>query len=250
MVFDFFRRSSLASITSIFAWALVVLDPAKAQGDQFQKLVGTWKNTNTDVTVVIGQDRSVHSQDGGLSGTMQRSVGGGRTFVIQGRRNDQSPVECAYDISFAEDKTSDWGLTKESPIGACLKGGRFVKVDSPSRGELRFADSRHYRGEIRDRLPNGQGTMTFRDGQRYDGEWSDGKRNGEGAMTFSDGRRYDGQWHNDQRSGRGIEVLPDGARYDGQWQNNSKNGNGVYTWPGGHATTANGVVARGRGMAV
>jgi hypothetical protein len=135
MVFDFVRRSSLASIFSILACAFVVPDPANAQGNQFQELVGTWKNTNADVTIVIGQDGSVHSQDGGLSGTMQRSVGGGRSFVIQGRRNDQSPAECVYDISYVEDKTSDWGLKKESPIGACLKGGRFVKVESPSRGE-------------------------------------------------------------------------------------------------------------------
>ena len=38
-----------------------------------------------------------------------------------------------------------------------------------------------YLGEIRNGVPEGQGTFTFSDGGKYEGEWKDGNEHGQGT---------------------------------------------------------------------
>ena len=40
----------------------------------------------------------------------------------------------------------------------------------------RTPDGDKYEGEIKNRLPNGQGTMTYTDGVKYVGEYKDGEK--------------------------------------------------------------------------
>ncbi len=42
----------------------------------------------------------------------------------------------------------------------------------------------HYRGDVCNGLPWGNGSMTWTFGARYDGSWIDGKRHGIGTYTF------------------------------------------------------------------
>ncbi len=63
-----------------------------------------------------------------------------------------------------------------------------------SWGVLDYFDESKYEGEIKNRLPTGQGTMTYTDGVKYVGEYKDGKRHGQGTYTFPDGKKYVGGW--------------------------------------------------------
>jgi hypothetical protein len=136
---------------------------------------------------------------------MQRAIGGAQV-PVQGKRDDGSIVDCAYDVSFPADRGSVWTLTKDEPAGACLRDGRFVQVDTSGRGELEFPNGRRYLGDYRDGVPDGQGVMTFADGERDDGQWSDNKRVGRGVITWPDGARYEGEWSDTGRNGQGVQT--------------------------------------------
>ena len=47
-----------------------------------------------------------------------------------------------------------------------------------------------YLGEIRNGVPEGQGTFTFSDGGKYEGEWKDGNEHGQGTYTSPDGIKW------------------------------------------------------------
>ena len=51
-----------------------------------------------------------------------------------------------------------------------------------------------YLGEIRNGVPEGQGTLTFPDGQKYEGEFHEGQPHGQGTETLPDGEQYVGDW--------------------------------------------------------
>ena len=51
-----------------------------------------------------------------------------------------------------------------------------------------------YLGEIRNGVPEGQGTFTFSDGQKYVGEFHEGQPHGQGTETLPDGEQYEGEW--------------------------------------------------------
>ena len=48
--------------------------------------------------------------------------------------------------------------------------------EKKEQGDFTFPNGAKYKGELKDRIPNGQGTSTFRDGGKYVGEFKDGKR--------------------------------------------------------------------------
>ena len=62
-----------------------------------------------------------------------------------------------------------------------------------------FGQSSKYEGEIKNGLPNGQGTYSFPNGDKYVGEWKDGKKNGLGTLTWSKGNKYVGEYKDDNR---------------------------------------------------
>ena len=51
-----------------------------------------------------------------------------------------------------------------------------------------------YLGEIRNGVPEGQGTFTFSDGQKYVGEFHEGQQHGQGTETLPDGTKYVGEF--------------------------------------------------------
>jgi len=76
-----------------------------------------------------------------------------------------------------------------------------------------------YIGEIKNDVPNGQGTNTFRSGYNYVGEWKDGKMNGQGTYTKSDGTKYVGEWKDDEENGQGTYTYSTGGKIVGEWKN-------------------------------
>jgi len=87
-----------------------------------------------------------------------------------------------------------------------------------SWGVLDYFDESKYEGEIKNRLPNGQGTMTYTDGVKYVGEYKDGKRHGQGTYTFPDGKKYVGGWKDSKYHGQGTETWSSGWKYVGEWR--------------------------------
>ena len=57
-----------------------------------------------------------------------------------------------------------------------------------------FGQSSKYEGEIKNGLPNGQGTYTWINGEKYVGEYKDGEQNGQGTYSFPNGDKYVGEW--------------------------------------------------------
>ena len=51
-----------------------------------------------------------------------------------------------------------------------------------------------YKGEIKNRKPEGLGIMLFPDGTKYMGMWKAGKKHGQGTLTMSDGQKMSGEW--------------------------------------------------------
>jgi hypothetical protein len=197
---------SVATIICVASLAFHLIGTAGADENPLPKLIGTWRNVDTLVTILITRDGAVFSRGGGLPGAMQRSIDGSGNFEIRGKRDDGSIVDCAYAISFLADKGSVWSLKKDEPTGACLRGGRFEQVDTSGRGELKFSNGRSYLGDYRDGVPEGQGVMTFADGERDEGQWSDNKRVGRGVITWPDGARYEGEWSDAGRNGQGVQT--------------------------------------------
>ena len=83
---------------------------------------------------------------------------------------------------------------------------------------LNNEDYGKYEGEIKNGLPNGQGTRTYYTGEKYVGEWKDGKKHGQGTETYPDGRKYVGKWKDGKENGQGTYTAPDGAKLVGEWK--------------------------------
>ena len=81
------------------------------------------------------------------------------------------------------------------------KGVLFGKWENGEFGWFKSGDEKtdhKYVGEIRNGLPNGQGTWTHPDGLKYVGEFKDGTRHGHGTHTFPDGKKGIGEWKDDK----------------------------------------------------
>ena len=84
-------------------------------------------------------------------------------------------------------------------------------------GDERINDK--YFGDIKNRVPNGQGTMTSPEGIKYEGEWKDGKKHGQGTFTSHDGRKYVGEYKQGKRHGQGTFTFTDGNKGVGEFRN-------------------------------
>ena len=67
----------------------------------------------------------------------------------------------------------------------------------------KWLDEGIYTGELKDGLPNGQGTYTSANGYKYVGEYKDGSCHGQGTVTHTNGDTYTGEWQDDKPH-RGI----------------------------------------------
>ncbi len=90
-----------------------------------------------------------------------------------------------------------------------------------------------YRGEVKNGLPNGQGTLTLSVTIKYVGEFKDGKRNGQGTFTLPDGEKYVGQYKDDKMHGQGTYTFPSGEKYVGEFKDGLFNGQGTFTFADG-----------------
>ena len=104
-----------------------------------------------------------------------------------------------------------------------LSSNQGVLFFKNENGELGFHESgdenkdKKYIGEIKNSLPNGQGTYTNLNGYKYVGEFKDGGRHGKGTYTWSNGRMYVGEFK-DGEEWNGTETDKEG-NVIGKWVN-------------------------------
>lgn len=104
--------------------------------------------------------------------------------------------------------------------------------------EIRWADGRHYTGEIMAGRPDGEGVLLNAAGDRFDGDWTNGVLDGRGSVVWANGDRYDGDWVNGRAEGHGVQLWANGQKYDGTWKNDLPNGPGTFTRKDGTQITA------------
>ena len=104
--------------------------------------------------------------------------------------------------------------------------------------EIRWADGRHYTGEIVAGRPDGEGVLLNAAGDRFEGDWTNGVLDGHGSVAWANGDRYDGDWLNGKAEGHGVQLWANGQKYDGAWKNDLPNGPGTFTRKDGTQITA------------
>ena len=65
----------------------------------------------------------------------------------------------------------------------------------------KWLDEGIYTGELKDGLPNGQGTYNSANGYKYVGEYKDGNCHGQGTVTHTNGDTYTGEWQDGKPQG-------------------------------------------------
>ena len=90
-----------------------------------------------------------------------------------------------------------------------------------------------YVGEIKNGVPNGQGTLNLPDGRKYVGEFKDGRLNGQGTRTAPNGDKYVGEWKDGKQDGQGTWTTSVGNKYVGEWKDGNPNGQGTITFNDG-----------------
>ncbi|CEL92144.1 unnamed protein product [Vitrella brassicaformis CCMP3155] len=113
-----------------------------------------------------------------------------------------------------------------------------------------------YHGNVRNKMPHGEGTLRTMDGQDslYEGHWADGKRHGKGkeyapCQVYNQQQRqliqtkmclvYEGDFVEGKREGqKGTEYKALDGRmvklYEGEWKDNRRHRQGkAYYWWGG-----------------
>ena len=96
------------------------------------------------------------------------------------------------------------------------------RINYPSEGL-------YYEGEVKDGMPDGQGTFYYVDGKPYKGgSFVGGKLQGKGWMYLEDGSNYKGEFKDDLPDGKGKSFSPDGKMtYDGSYLKGERSGQGT-----------------------
>ena len=93
-----------------------------------------------------------------------------------------------------------------------------------------YENGDHYLGEMKNGLPDGNGTLnTILDGMGYTyiGQFKNGKKNGKGNLSSKDNKyNYDGGWRDDKKNGVGS-LFDYGDKYTGDFKDDLYCGNGT-----------------------
>lgn len=138
------------------------------------------------------------------SGLWLHGVYQGRLLHFTGNVPDSLPGNSIAKILFPDETVYEGTLTNYEITG---------------QGMMIFPNGDEYRGEVREGLPDGQGTYRFAaTGDEYRGRFRKGVPQGRGVYAFAGGDRYDGQFRNGLRHGKGIMHFAGGIRFEGRWQ--------------------------------
>ncbi len=168
-----------------------------AEGPRYE---GEWQN---GVPHGIGK---LYSEAGTpeQSGLWLHGMYQGKLLHFSGKVPDRLPGNSIAKILFSDQTVYEGTLTHYEITG---------------QGTMRFPNGDEYVGEVREGLPEGEGTYRFAaSGDAYRGKFRKGVPQGRGAYIFAGGDRYEGQFRNGMRHGKGVLHFADGTRIEGQWQ--------------------------------
>ena len=86
-----------------------------------------------------------------------------------------------------------------------------------TRGSIPWVGGK-YRGELKNKVPHGQGALILPNGTHYEGEWKEGKPHGKGIISFPYGAVYEGELYRGKRHGYGKYYRPDDTVVTGLWE--------------------------------
>ncbi|MEX0267850.1 MORN repeat-containing protein [Leptolyngbyaceae cyanobacterium UHCC 1019] len=90
---------------------------------------------------------------------------------------------------------------------------------------------KYYRGQIRNRTFDGNGTLVYDNDDRYQGQMKNGRPNGKGVfLAVAENRRYEGTFRNGEFHGRGTYSFANGDRYVGQFAGGQPHGIGKFSF--------------------
>jgi hypothetical protein len=72
-----------------------------------------------------------------------------------------------------------------------------------------YSNGDRYVGEVRDGLPDGEGTVVSSNGDMFAGEWRNGTPHGRGHLLWANGEVYVGTWKNGNKHGKGAYCIDD-----------------------------------------
>jgi len=147
----------------------------------------------------------------------------------------------ALSCLFALTACSNFGVfNKENPSEAAEESGAAATVvtDLEITISFTFGDrTGTYTGEMRNGLPDGQGTFRSQNaagtGWVYDGGWRQGHLYGEGSTLFDSGYSEAGWYEDDNLNGQGKQFQDERLIYEGGFVQNIPDGQGtLYSYSG------------------
>ena len=90
-----------------------------------------------------------------------------------------------------------------------------------------------YNGDMKNGMPQGQGTLKFSQNEYYQGTWLEGLAHGEGVLE-THSYRYKGCFREGQFDGQGWLNIKNKGIYEGGFMEGMFNGKGKFTWVDNH----------------
>ncbi|RYE13135.1 MAG: hypothetical protein EOP51_30290, partial [Sphingobacteriales bacterium] len=88
-----------------------------------------------------------------------------------------------------------------------------------------------YTGDVKNGMPDGEGSIVYENGISHKGSYSEGQFNGRGTMDYGSGSVFTGMFVNGIPT-KGLQRFPDGMTYDGNFLNGEFHGLGELKWGG------------------
>jgi len=95
-------------------------------------------------------------------------------------------------------------------------------------GSTTWASGNQLRGRYRQELPSGPGRFTWASGSTYEGDFAQGLPNGKGRFDWAAGGHYVGDFVNGFPQGRGVKTDAEGSTYSGDFVNGKREGRGEW----------------------
>lgn len=113
------------------------------------------------------------------------------------------------------------GLFISVTITACTPS---VKIDK---------EKFKYEGELKGKIPHGQGKLYNGQVLRYEGEFVDGRLNGQGKSYSNNKVEFEGSFRDNLMDGKGVFNFSSGSVYSGDFKAGKLNGTGELKYPNG-----------------
>jgi hypothetical protein len=136
-------------------------------------------------------------------------------------------VENGYGIQYMDNGEKFEGIFqngyyKKGTLTTILNDGMVITGDfkkfEPYYGTIIYKDSMKYVGQIKNFVPNGEGTIYLTDGGVFKCHWIKRTANGYGEYKLSNDVIYKGKWVNGEIDGKGQIIYPDGKINTGIWE--------------------------------